>query len=116
MKKGFFVFKENVEDTIAKGYKVLCDGEELYMIRYKPGQKVFYPCKANVSVYDVEVPVVDILKDAKQAILSNSELVSYHGDTLQYTEGVYNVITEKTRTRDIILMWKNEEFSFSIKE
>ena len=118
MKKGFYVLKNNLEESISSAIHALYDGEKFFLVRYRPGQKEFYLCDFNIGVYGNIVPVEKILKDVQEAILFNSDLVSYHGDTLSYEQKSKSIEENgfKYYNRNISLKWINNEFSFSIGE
>ena len=116
MKKGFYVFKEKKEQKIDLGTRILCDGEDLFVVRYKPSQKKYYLCNFDIGYYGRIIPVERILENAEEAIRSNSDLITYYGDTITYTERIHNIATGRYYSKDVTLNWKNDKLSFVIGE
>lgn len=116
MKKGFYVSRKNKEDLISASTVVLFDGEKLFMVRYKPMNKEFYLCDNDTSSYEGIYPVVEILDDIKQRILSNDELITYHGEFLDYECRSYNVGTRPWtyHMKDVSFRFENNKFTFEI--
>lgn len=112
MKKGFYIFRENKEQNINLGTRILCDGEDLFIVRYKPSRKKYYLCNFNLGYFGTIIPVERILDNAREAILSNSDLITYCGDSITYTERYRNFTTRQFYSREVTLTWINDKLSF----
>ena len=116
MQKGFYTIRENKEQKKDLATRILCDGEDLFIVRYHKAKNKYFLCNFDIGYYGRIIPVEKILENAEQAILSNSDLVEYHGDVITYVERIHDININRYYSKEVTLNWKDNKLLFNINE